>query len=64
MTAPDAYGDPRATSEAILKLVDAPHPPLRLFLGKKAFPLAKSAYAERLASWENWNDVSVKAHGL
>lgn len=64
MTASDAYGDPMATAEAILKLVDAPNPPLRLFLGKKALPLARSVYAERLASWEEWNDISVKAHGL
>jgi NAD(P)-dependent dehydrogenase (short-subunit alcohol dehydrogenase family) len=62
--ASDAYGDPKATSEAILKLVDAPNPPLRLILGKKMLPLAQYIYAERLATWENWKDVSVKAHGL
>ena len=62
--AADAYGDPKATSEAILKLVDAPNPPLRLILGKKALPLAQYFYAERLATWESWKDVSVKAHGL
>lgn len=64
ITASDAYGDPGATAEAILKLVDTANPPLRLFLGKKALPLAKSVYANRLASWEEWKDVSVKAHGL
>ncbi|EHQ24833.1 SDR family NAD(P)-dependent oxidoreductase [Mucilaginibacter paludis] len=63
LVAPDAYGDPKATAGAILKLVDTPNPPLRLFLGKKALPLAKEIYAERLASWEEWNEVSVKAHG-
>jgi NADP-dependent 3-hydroxy acid dehydrogenase YdfG len=63
-TASDAYGDPQATSEAILLLVDSPNPPLRLILGKKALPLAKYIYAEKLNSWETWNDVSVKAHGL
>jgi Short-chain dehydrogenases of various substrate specificities len=64
MTASDAYGDPNATSEAILKLVDTPNPPLRLFLGKKALPLARSAYEQRLKSWEDWKEVSNKAHGL
>jgi len=59
----DVYGVPEATAEAILQVVDAPTPPLRLILGKKAFPLAKLAYAERLSNWEDWNDVSVKAHG-
>jgi len=62
-SAADAYGDPRATTEAILKLADAPNPPLRLILGKNALPLAKQFYAERLATWESWNEVSVKAHG-
>lgn len=64
ITASDAYGDPFATTEAILKLIDSPKPPLRLFLGKKALPLAQYNYANRLAEWEEWKDVSVKAHGL
>ncbi len=61
---PDAYGDPQATAAAILQLVDSPTPPLRFILGKNALPLAKLAYAERLAEWETWQDVSSKAHGL
>ncbi|MEO5893516.1 MAG: SDR family NAD(P)-dependent oxidoreductase [Ferruginibacter sp.] len=63
-SSPDAYGNPQATTEAILKLTDAPNPPLRLILGKKALPLAKQFYGERLATWESWNEVSVKAHGI
>lgn len=64
ITASDAYGDPQATTEAILKLVDSPNPPLRLFLGKKALPLAQQAYANRLNEWEDWKEVSIQAHGL
>jgi NAD(P)-dependent dehydrogenase (short-subunit alcohol dehydrogenase family) len=64
LAAPDVYGDPKATSEAILKLVDSPSPPLRLILGRKALPMAQSIYADRLATWQNWKDVSDKAHGL
>ena len=64
ITAADAYGDPNATAEAILTLVDEPNPPLRLILGKKALPLVQHFYAERLATWENWKEVSAKAHGL
>ncbi|MFD2571944.1 SDR family NAD(P)-dependent oxidoreductase [Spirosoma soli] len=60
----DAYGDPQATSIAILKLVDATEPPLRLFLGKKALPLAQAVYQQRLASWQEWNAVAIAAHGL
>jgi len=63
-SASDAYGDPNATSEAILQLVDTSNPPLRLILGKNALPLAQRFYADRLNTWDNWKDVSVKAHGL
>lgn len=59
----DIFGKPEATTEAILKLVDSPNPPLRLFLGKVAFPWVKQVYTERLAEWESWNEVAVKAHG-
>lgn len=59
----DAFGKPEATVEAILKLVDAANPPLRLFLGKVALPWVKEVYAQRLSEWEEWEEVSVKAHG-
>jgi hypothetical protein len=62
-TAPDFFGDPAATKDAILKLVDSPHPPLRLFLGKVALPWAKQVYTERLATWEEWSEVATAAHG-
>ncbi|MET0244950.1 MAG: SDR family NAD(P)-dependent oxidoreductase [Flavitalea sp.] len=63
MAESDVWGDPKATSAAILKVTDSTNPPLRLFLGKKAFPLAKAAYKERLATWEEWNEIAVAAHG-
>ena len=56
-------GDPEATSEAILKLVDADDPPLRLGLGNSILPRARDAYADRLATWEAWEDVSNAAMG-
>ena len=56
-------GDPDATAEAILKLVDADDPPLRLGLGTSILPRARAAYAERLATWEAWEDVSNSAMG-
>jgi NAD(P)-dependent dehydrogenase (short-subunit alcohol dehydrogenase family) len=59
----DTFGNPEATSDAILKLVDTANPPLRLFLGKVALPWVKQVYAERLATWEDWKEVSEKAHG-
>jgi NAD(P)-dependent dehydrogenase (short-subunit alcohol dehydrogenase family) len=60
---PGFFGDPQATAKAILTLVDAPNPPLRLFLGKVALPWAQEVYKGRLATWEEWNEVAVAAHG-
>lgn len=56
-------GDPEATAEAVLKLVDVDDPPLRLGLGTSILPRARDAYAERLATWEAWEDVSNAAMG-
>lgn len=56
-------GDPKATAEAILKLVDTDNPPLRLGLGNTILPRARAAYAERLATWEAWEDVMNAAMG-
>ncbi|MFP5232100.1 MAG: SDR family NAD(P)-dependent oxidoreductase [Acidobacteriota bacterium] len=56
-------GDPHATAAAILKLVDADNPPLRLGLGTSILPRARAVYAERLATWEAWQDVTNAAMG-
>ena len=56
-------GDPEATAEAILKLVDAENPPLRLGLGTSILPRSRAAYAERLETWEAWEEVSNAAMG-
>jgi NADP-dependent 3-hydroxy acid dehydrogenase YdfG len=60
---PDMFGDPAATAEAVLKVVDADTPPLRIFLGAVAGPFARQVYEQRLATWDAWADVAVKAHG-
>ncbi|MCR8558084.1 SDR family NAD(P)-dependent oxidoreductase [Mucilaginibacter sp. BJC16-A38] len=60
---PEMIGHPEATVPAILKLVDSEEPPLRLFLGKMALPRVQQVYADRLAVWESWKEVSVAAHG-
>ncbi|MGN8055702.1 SDR family NAD(P)-dependent oxidoreductase [Pedobacter sp. 22163] len=56
-------GNPIATIGAVLKLVDTENPPLRLLLGKTAYPWVKYTYEERLKTWESWQDVAVAAHG-
>ena len=56
-------GNPNATAAAILSLVDAENPPLRLLLGKNTFNWTQHTYAERLKTWESWQDIAVAAHG-
>lgn len=56
-------GDPTATRTAILKVVDAEKPPLRIFFGDGPIAIAKADYASRIALWEEWNDVSIEAQG-
>ncbi|GGH29054.1 SDR family oxidoreductase [Dyadobacter endophyticus] len=60
---PDTIGNPEATPDAILKVVDEENPPLRIFLGKVGFPWLNQVYADRLATWEEWKDVADAAHG-
>lgn len=56
-------GDPNATPEAIFKVVDAENPPLRINLGRHNLPWVRGVYADRLASWEEWDAVSIAAQG-
>lgn len=56
-------GNPQAAGDAILKIVDAPEPPLRVFLGKSGPAFVSHAYAERLKTWKEWEHVS-SADGL
>jgi NAD(P)-dependent dehydrogenase (short-subunit alcohol dehydrogenase family) len=56
-------GDPNATGPAILKLVDATDPPLRIFLGTSGLPMTRAEYARRIQTWEKWNDVATEAQG-
>ncbi len=56
-------GKPEATAEAILTIVDAAEPPLRLFLGTMPLPYIKEKYKQRLETWEKWKAVSTKAQG-
>jgi len=60
---PDSWGQPEATVDAIIKLIDSPNPPLRLLLGKVAYSLVKQNYEKRFAEVEEWKAVSEAAHG-
>ena len=56
-------GDPQASAAALLKVVDASPPPLRVFFGEVPLGLAKADYESRLANWEKWQPVAVEAQG-
>jgi NAD(P)-dependent dehydrogenase (short-subunit alcohol dehydrogenase family) len=56
-------GDPVATRDAVLQLVDAEDPPLRIFFGDGPLAIATRDYESRLAEWRAWEPVSVAAHG-
>jgi len=60
---PEMSGDPAATAAAILKVVDADEPPLRLLLGSHPLPLIRQVYAGRLDTWDKWEEVSNAAQG-
>ncbi|MFC9436155.1 SDR family NAD(P)-dependent oxidoreductase [Nocardia sp. NPDC057030] len=65
-TAADAgqsFGKPSATRSALLTLVDAEQPPLRLLLGDTAVRVVADEYRSRLAVWREWQSVSAAAQG-
>lgn len=62
-TTDDFFGNPEATAAAVLRLIDSPNPPMRLLLGKYAYPLIKQAYEARYADWDGWSEISSAAHG-
>lgn len=51
-------GDPVRAAEALLRLVDAKTPPLRLIMGNAALDLAIDRYHRRMAEWAAWEKVS------
>jgi len=56
-------GDPAAAAQALLTLVDADNPPLRVLFGQGFYPMIQKAYADRLKNWDDWQDLSARAQG-
>ncbi|MGW5265884.1 SDR family NAD(P)-dependent oxidoreductase [Microbispora sp. NPDC004025] len=56
-------GDPAAAARALLKIVDSDNPPLRVLFGLGFYPMLQQAYADRLKTWADWQDLSREAHG-
>ncbi|MGV9346700.1 hypothetical protein ACWDSD_18130 [Streptomyces spiralis] len=58
MAAQTKLGDPKAAAAALLKVVDAEQPPLRVLSGVAPTHMVKNLYAERLQTWADWEQVS------
>ena len=56
-------GDPQATGPAILELVDADEPPLRVFFGSAGLGMTRSEYESRITLWEQWDALAQRAQG-
>ncbi|MFZ2511310.1 MAG: SDR family NAD(P)-dependent oxidoreductase [Gordonia sp. (in: high G+C Gram-positive bacteria)] len=59
----DWDGEPAAAGRAMVDLVDAQEPPLRVFFGVMPAALVPDAYVRRLELWEQWRPLSVQANG-
>ncbi|MFC4063556.1 SDR family oxidoreductase [Actinoplanes subglobosus] len=56
-------GDPAASGPALLQIVDAENPPLRVLFGSQPTQLVKHLYAQRLQTWADWEHVAHAAQG-
>ncbi|MDT0567154.1 SDR family oxidoreductase [Streptomyces sp. DSM 3412] len=56
-------GDPTAAGPALLQIVDADTPPLRVFFGTQGLDMIPDVYAERLKTWQDWAHVSTLSQG-
>lgn len=52
-----------ATRSAVLKVVDAEDPPVRVFFGAAPLAIATADYESRLKAWNEWQPVALEAHG-
>ncbi len=56
-------GDPGAVGPALLEIVDAANPPLRVLWGKGMVQFVEGLYRTRLATWNEWKALSERAAG-
>lgn len=57
------FGDPVAAGRAILEVVDAETPPLRVFFGTMPTLMVPGIYQSRLEGWEEWKHLAIAANG-
>jgi NAD(P)-dependent dehydrogenase (short-subunit alcohol dehydrogenase family) len=56
-------GEPAASAQAVLKIVDTEQPPLRVFFGDGPLRVAVEDYEQRLATWREWESIALEAQG-
>jgi NAD(P)-dependent dehydrogenase (short-subunit alcohol dehydrogenase family) len=60
-------GDPTAAARALLEIVDAEQPPLRVLLGAlfgvPVPEIVRGIYDRRLTEWAAWEDLGLRAYG-
>jgi NAD(P)-dependent dehydrogenase (short-subunit alcohol dehydrogenase family) len=56
-------GDPAASGKAVMEIVDADEPPLRVFFGDAPLQIAEADYTSRLETWRAWQHVAHLAQG-
>ena len=57
------HGHPAAAAALVLEVVDSDDPPLRLMMGRSAWPVTKATYERRTAEWTAWADRGYAAGG-
>lgn len=57
-------GDPVASAEILMEIVDAEDPPLRVFLGGRWLAAITAEYEGRLAGWREWQDAAERSEGV
>ncbi|WP_405922626.1 SDR family oxidoreductase [Streptomyces sp. NBC_00035] len=57
------YSEPANAGAALLQIVDAENPPLRVFFGTEPMEIVEPIYAQRLQTWADWEHVSRIAQG-
>jgi hypothetical protein len=56
-------GDPAAAAQALLEVVGAERPPLRVLFGAQAPEVVEGIYARRLQTWKDWEHTAKRAQG-
>ncbi len=59
----DQVGDPAAAAQALLRVVDADDPPLRIIFSGHEYHVVQEAYVDRAKAWSEWAELSAAAQG-